>query len=110
MLHRKTKNNARAFIIGMLLALLLTQPVAAQFTVNINSDTSPTTFQGLQLMGQQLASQVNIAADSKQSRIAQALEHIKTAQRWVESIEQYTNIILGNVRRFTSLRASLKSH
>ena len=107
MLHRRTKNKARTFILGMLLALLLTQPVTGQFTVNINSDTSPTTFQGLQLMGQQLASQVNIATDSKQSRISQALEHIKTAQRWIESVEQYTNMILGNVRRFTSLKGIL---
>lgn len=106
-MRRSIAKKAMAFFLGMWMTMFLTQPVTAQWTVHINSDTSPTTFQMIGQMAQQLGMQTSIAADSKASKIAQALEYVKTAQRWVQTVEQYTTQIMGDIRRFTSLKGIL---
>lgn len=98
-----------AFFFGMWMAFVLTQPVSAQFSVHINSDTSPTTFQIIQQMTQQIAMQTSIATDAKASKIGQIAEYVKTAQRWIETVNHYTNQIIGDIKRFTSLKGVLST-
>ena len=98
-----------SFFFGMWMTFVITQPVTAQFTVNINSDTSPTTFTMIQQMAHQLAMQTSIAADTKEGKIHTLLEYVKTAQRWVQTVEFYTTQIVGDIKRFTSLKGILST-
>lgn len=92
------------FFFGMWLAAAMTAPVQGQFAVSVVTDTSRTTFAMLQQMASQPAAQSTIATATTGSKLAQALEYVKTAQRWIETVEQYTTQIAGDVRRFTSLK------
>lgn len=96
-----------SFFFGMWMAFVVVQPASAQWTVHINSDTSPTTFTMIQQMASQLGMQTSIASDAKLSRISQVLEYVKTAERWIQTIEHYTTQIIGDIRRFTSLKGIL---
>lgn len=98
-----------SFAFGMWIAFFLAQPATAQWSVNINSDTSPTTFQMIQQMANQLVAQTSIAADAKTGRIAMVLEYVKTAQRWIETVNFYTTQIIGDIKRFTSLKGILST-
>lgn len=92
---------------GIWIGCVLTQPAQAQFSVNINSDTSPTTFTMIQQMAAQLSAQTTTASATTGSKIAQALEYVQTAQRWVQTVEHYTTQIIGDIKRFTSLKGIL---
>ncbi|HLM61136.1 MAG TPA: hypothetical protein VK308_10045 [Pyrinomonadaceae bacterium] len=108
-MNRQLKTKLFGFFFGMWMAFTLTIPVSAQWTVHVNSDTSPTTFQMLQQMGSQLAAQSSIATATNSSKVAQALEYVKTAERWIATVEQYTTQIMGDVRRFTSLKGIMST-
>ena len=105
----KGRKNLFCLFLGMWLAFSITQPVQAQWAVSVVNDTSPTTFQMLQQMAQQLAAQTSISVDAKASKLAQVAEYIKTAQRWVETVNFWSNQILGDIRRFTSLKGILST-
>ncbi len=95
--------------LGMWIGMVVTRPAPAQFSVNINSDTSPTTFQMIGQMAAQLSAQSTIATSTTTSKVAQALEYVKTAQRWIAAVEQYTTQIIGDVKRFTSLKGIMST-
>jgi hypothetical protein len=130
MINKKLKTKLFGFFFGMWMAFTLTQPVTAQWTTWQVGDSSPTTFaqlniiaaqlltQNAQLTAQsaqlatqnaQLAAQGTIATATTGSKIAQALEYIQTANRWIAQVEQYTNLITSNIRRFTSLKGILQT-
>lgn len=91
-------------ILGWIIGFLVAQPMFAQWTVAVVSDTSPTTIAQIQNQAQQITLQSSIAVDSKQSRIQDYLEYVKTAARWLETVEHYSQVVISNARRFTSLK------
>lgn len=107
MKNRKSIKMGMSFFFGMWMCFVTIQPAAAQFTVNINSDTSPTTFQQIQLMIHQLQADTSIAVDSKASKLQTGIEYVKTAERWIQTINFYSDQIVGDIKRFTSLKGIL---
>jgi hypothetical protein len=91
-------------ILGWIIGFLVAQPMFAQFGVAVVSDTSPTTIAQIQNQATQIGIQSNIAVDSKQSRIQDYLEYVKEAERWLDTVKHYSDVVIGNVRRFTSLK------
>lgn len=108
-MNKKLQKKLFGFFFGMWIALTLTAPVHAQFSVHINSDTSPTTFTMIQQMVAQLSAQSTIATATTSSKLAQVAEYIKTAERWIQTVEHYSTQIIGDVRRFTSLKGVLST-
>lgn len=122
-MNKKLQKKIFGFVFGMWMALSFTTPVAAQWTVWQVGDSSPTTFAQLQLLTSQLLFQTTTAtattttatastttaAATTASRLAQAVEYIQTAQRWIATVDQYTTILAGNIRRFTSLKGVLST-
>jgi hypothetical protein len=90
--------------LGLMIGFLVVQPVSAQWTVAVLSDTSPTTLAQIQNQATQIGLQTNIAVDSKQSRIQDYIEYVKTAARWIETVQHYSDVVISNARRFTSLK------
>ena len=93
-------------VLGWVIGFLVAQPMFAQFggPVAVVSDTAPTTITQIQNQATQIAIQGNIAADSKQSRIQDYLEYVKEAERWMQTVQHYSDLVVSNVRRFTSLK------
>lgn len=108
LLQRKTLGGRLAqILIGLILSMLIFPPnLQAQFggPVTIVADTSPTTISQLETLNRQSILQASIAVDAKDSRIQDYLEYIKQAQRWIETVNQYTRTIFEYVRQFTSLK------
>jgi hypothetical protein len=98
-----------SLFLGMWMAFIITTPIHAQFSVNVNSDTSPTTFQMIQQMAQQLVAQTSIATDAKASKLEQILEYAKQAQRWISTVEHYSTMIINDIKKFTSLKGILQT-
>lgn len=99
---RKTKLRVN-LLLGFLLGVFLTQPVRA-IPVTVVADTSPTAIKGLIESTKQTLHQIQITASTEGSRIAQAAEYVKQAQRWLDTVNHYTNVIIQDVKRFTTLK------
>jgi hypothetical protein len=100
-----TKQIALGWFIGFLVA----QPLFAQVPglpqpVVVIGDTSPTTIAQMQQQTQQTVLQTSVAADAKKSRIQTALENIKQAERWADTVNKYSETKIREVRRFSSLK------
>ena len=100
---RKTPGRFAQTIIGVLLALFIVQPVSA-FPVEVISDTSPTAIKGLFESTKQTLVQFDTLRTSNMSLFAQIAAYAKEAERWIETANHYTNVIIQDVRRFTTLK------
>lgn len=90
--------------LGWIIGFLVAQPLFAQFGVVVVGDTSPTTIAQMQQQAQQTVLQTSVAVDAKESRIQTYLEYVKEAQRWIDTVKHYSETVIGNARRFTSLK------
>lgn len=103
-----TKQIALGWFIGFLVA----QPLFAQVPglpqpVIVIGDTSPTTIAQMQQQTQQTVLQTSVAADAKQSRIQTYLEYVKQAERWADTVNQYSETKIREVQRFTTLKGTM---
>ena len=92
---------------GMWMSFIITQPITAQWTVAVVSDTSATTFTQLANQTKQIALQTNQLFDQKTMSLKTVAEYIKQAERWLQTVEYFTNSIIGDIKRFTSLKGIL---
>ena len=112
MMKSKMAKMIFSIFIGMFSGFMMFFPATAQLPalpVNVVGDFSPTTFQQIQLMAQQLGTQTTLTATANTSKLAQAKEFIETAKRWTETVEQHTQKMIGDLKRFTSMRNLLKN-
>lgn len=108
-------------MLGWFIGFMVAQPLFAQFfpaPVWVIGDTSPTSLAKLQQQVQQTLIQTSIAfqqtaqtglqttiaAETTTSRIQTYLEYIQTAQRWLDTVKHYADVVISNVRRFTTLK------
>lgn len=96
--------------LGLLIGLLVMPPqTPAQWTVHINADTSPTTLAQVEQLGQQTATQTVLLAENKAGFLKQALEYAKEAERWMQKVRQYTETVVREVKRFTTLKGIMSA-
>jgi DNA repair exonuclease SbcCD ATPase subunit len=111
----KTHKALSSFVLPIVLFLLAgwmsPQTANAQWTVHINSDTSPTTIAQVTslstLVGNattQTTAQTTMVAQDQAGWLKQALEYVKTAERWMQTVRHYSDMVISNARRFTSLK------
>lgn len=109
-------------VLGWVIGFMIAQPMFAQFglpqPVWVIGDSSPTslaqleqqvqqTFVQTSIAFQQIAQtglQTTVAVESTTSRIQTYLEYIETAKRWLDTVTHYSNVVISNVRRFTTLK------
>ena len=110
------QSGSAALLLALLifLPLLLPRRVAAQFTVNVNSDVSPTGILRTSNSTKQLAeslkqgvTQIKQLSTQDTSLAKQTFEYSQVAKRWLEQVQQYTNEIFQMTRQFTSMKGVL---
>lgn len=104
------KKNLQGFVfqivVGLIIYMAAVAPVQS-FPVTVIADTSPQSIQTAAATTQSVALQSQILTTGVQSKIEQALEYVRTAERWMKEVEFYTNQIMNQVRQFTSLKGIL---
>ncbi len=107
----KKQNRFTQTIVGLLLGLLFAQASFAQVPgpqpVVVVKD-GPAAIKGLFEQTKQTLHQAKIISSSELTRMEQLSEHAKNAQRWLTTVNQYTRVIMEDVRRFTSLKGILE--
>ena len=91
-------------VLGWVIGFLVAQPMFAQFGVVVVGDTSPTTIAQVQQTTQQTVLQTSMAIDTKESKIQQYLEYVKDAERWLDTVKHYSDIVISNAQHFSSLK------
>lgn len=106
-MNRNLTKKIMSVFFGMWVSFVVTQPLTAQWTVAVLSDTSATTFAQLANQTKQIALQTENLFDSKTMSFKTVAEYIKQAERWLQTVEHFTNSIIGDIKRFTSLKGIL---
>jgi hypothetical protein len=102
----KTPNRLTQTVIGFLLALVFTSPVQA-IPVVISADASWQSTKAVVESTKQTITQARIIASSEMTRIEQIAEHAKNVQRWANQVQLLTSQIMGDLKRFTTLKGML---
>lgn len=113
----KTSDYLRSCLAAFVLAVIWFTPVIeanAQFSVNINSDVSPTTLVQVNNSTKHLVeavkqgfTQIKQMETGERSFASQIAEYAKEGSRWIEITRHYTNEIFQFARQFTSLKGVL---
>lgn len=106
---KRTPGRFAQTVIAMLIGLFLTQPVNAQWAVHVVGDTSPTAIKGLIQQTKQTIAQIKLVGTQDISLARQTVEYVKHALRWIETVNHYTNVIIQDVKRFTTLKGIMGS-
>lgn len=105
-----TQNNRCGFILQTVLGALIyfaaIAPVQA-FPVTVIADTSPQSLATATATTKAVALQTSILSTGVQTRVQQALEYVRTAERWMKEVEMWTNSVMNQVKQFTSLKGIL---
>ncbi len=100
----KHTTRLKQLLIGTLLGIIIAQPIQAQFAVSVVSDTSPTAIKGLIEQTKQSVAQMALVHTQDVSLAKQIAEYAEQANRWIQTANHYTSVIIGDAKRFTSLK------